>query len=148
MKKRELIDRARKAWKRLRGGELTPGRAAASVAIGLAIGVTPLWGVHWLLVLGICLPLKLDAGLGYLASNISLPFIAPFITFAEIEAGARVLHGAWLVITVDEAKKLDVKSMVGELAIGTPVVAAACAAIGGSLAYGISSVARRKRATS
>ena len=92
-------------------------------------------------------PLKLDAGLAFLASNISLPFIAPFITFAEIEAGARVLHGAWLVITPDDARKIDVKQMLGELAVGTPFVAAGCAAVGGALAYGISSLARRRRAT-
>ena len=92
--KAETRQRLRDAWRRLRGGELTPGRAAASVAIGIAVGVTPLWGVHWALVLAICLPLRLDAGVAYLASNVSLPFFAPFITFAEIAVDARVLRDA------------------------------------------------------
>jgi len=62
------------------------------VAVGLIIGMTPVFGLHWLIVIGVCVPLRLDAGVAYLAANISLPFIAPFITFAELETGAFVLH--------------------------------------------------------
>jgi uncharacterized protein (DUF2062 family) len=140
--KKEIV---RAAWRRLRGGELTPGRAAASVAVGLAIGVTPLWGVHWALVLAVCLPLRLDAGVAYLASNISLPFIAPFITFAEIEVGARVLRGAWMELTKEEAAQIDPRSMVAELALGTLVVALAASGTGAAIAYAVTRTLRRKR---
>ncbi len=125
------------AWRRLRGGELTPARAAASVAIGLAIGVTPLWGAHWAIILAICLPLRLDAGIALLASQISLPFIAPFITLAEIEVGARVLRGSWLSLRRDDLKTLDLSTVASELAIGTVLVALGAAAIGAALAYGL-----------
>jgi uncharacterized protein (DUF2062 family) len=130
--KREI---ARRAWRRLRGGELTPARAAASVAVGLAIGVTPIWGLHWAIVLGVCLPLRLDAGVAYLASNVSLPFIAPFITVAEIEVGARVLRGAWLHMTTDELRQTRLRDFLGEVALGTVVVAIGAAAGGGALTY-------------
>src|SRR5262249_30737884 len=83
------------------------GRAAASFAVGLAIGVTPLWGVHWLLVAAVCVPLRLDAGVAFLASNVSLPFVAPFITFAEIELGARVLRGTWLAMTPPDVERIS-----------------------------------------
>lgn len=146
MTRAELRELGRKAWRRLRGGELTPARAAASVAVGLAIGVLPLWGVHWLLVLGICLPLRLDAGVAYLAANISLPFFAPFITFAEIEVGARVLHGAWLSLTPEDAKAMNLRTVVGEIAVGTLFVAIGASAVGGAIAWGIATVGRRKRA--
>ncbi|MGH7328291.1 MAG: hypothetical protein ACREJX_08065, partial [Polyangiaceae bacterium] len=59
-KKATLGDAFRAAWRRLRGGELTPARAAFSIGVGLAIGVTPLYGFHLPLVLAICLPLGLD----------------------------------------------------------------------------------------
>jgi uncharacterized protein (DUF2062 family) len=140
----ELRERAGRAWHRLRGGELTPARAAASVAVGLAVGVLPLWGVHWLLVLGICLPLRLDAGVAYLASNISLPFIAPFITFAEIEVGARVLHGAWLTLRPEDAKKLDLHSILGEVAVGTVLVAIGTSATGAALAWTFATLRMRR----
>ena len=145
MKKTELRELAKKAWKRLRGGDLTPGRAAASVAIGLSIGVTPLWGVHWLIVVGVCLPLGLDAGLAFLASNISLPFVAPFITFAELEVGARLLHGAWLPLTPEQAKKIVPKEVLGEVALGTFVVALGASALGAAIVFGVGSAAARRR---
>jgi uncharacterized protein (DUF2062 family) len=134
----------RDAWRRLRGGELTPARAAASVAIGLAIGVTPLWGVQWAIILAVCLPLRLDAGIALLASQVSLPFIAPFITFAEIEIGARILRGSWVALTRDEVKTLDLATVASELALGTLLVAAASAALGASLAYAVVAVVRRR----
>ncbi|HEY8072682.1 MAG TPA: DUF2062 domain-containing protein [Labilithrix sp.] len=142
-RRRALRASAKTAWKRLRGGELTPARAAASVAIGLAIGVTPLWGAHWLLVIAICVPLKLDAGVAFLASNISLPFIAPFITFAEIEVGARVLGGTWLALRVDDVKAMHLSDVLAELALGTVLVAIGSAAAGGAAAWAL--VARRRR---
>ncbi len=143
MTRKELREHAKTAWKRLRGGELTPARAAASVALGLAIGVTPLWGVHWLLVLAVCVPLRLDAGVAFLASNVSLPFLAPFITFAEIEVGARALHGAWAALTVDDVKTMRLSEVLAELALGTGIVAAGSAAVGGGAAFGL--VAWRRR---
>jgi uncharacterized protein (DUF2062 family) len=134
-RRRALRAHAKTAWRRLRGGEVTPARAAASVAIGLAIGVTPLWGVHWLIVLAICLPLRLDAGVAFLASNISLPFIAPFITFAELEVGARIVRGAWLAMKPEDVRGLTLGRFVTELVVGTVLVAIGSSAIGGSLTY-------------
>jgi len=129
-------DTFRGAWKRLRGGALTPARAAASVAIGLAIGVTPLWGVHFFLVLGICMPLRLDVPVAYLAANISLPFIAPFLSFAEIEIGARILSGAFLPLTSREAMVAHgAGRFLKEIAVGTLLFSPLMAALGGAITY-------------
>ena len=144
--KKEHRERIRDAWRRLRGGELTPARAAFAVGIGIAIGVLPLWGVHWALVLAICLPLRQDAGVAYLASNISLPFIAPFITFAEIMVGARIVHGSFPTITPDDVKNVQMITLLRELAIGSLVVAVAGGIAFGSLAYAVTALVRRRRA--
>ena len=135
--------RLKEAWRRLRGGDLTPWRAAASVAVGLAIGVTPLWGAHWAIVLAVCVPLRLDAPIAFLASNISLPFIAPFLTVAEIEIGAWVRTGHAIAIDRDEIRAHGVGAFVAELAIGTALLAPAIAALGGAIAYAL--VAWRRR---
>lgn len=142
--KAERKQRIKDAWRRLRGGELTPARAALSVAVGIAIGVTPLWGLHWLLVLGICLPLRLDAGVAYLASNVSLPFIAPFITSTEIAVGAKVLTGTWPQITPKTLKTIELRTVIAELLIGTGVVALTGAFLLGGATYGITALVRRR----
>lgn len=112
-------------------------RAGASVAVGLAVGVLPIWGVHWLVVLAVCLPLRLDAGVAYLAANISIPPIAPFITFAELEIGARVLRGAWLDLRPSELRSKNVAAFAEEMACGTALLAIGAAALGGSIAYAL-----------
>ena len=144
---RERKELARQAWRRLRGGELTPQRAALSVAAGLAIGMTPAFGLHWLLVFAICLPLRLDTGVAYLAANISMPFIAPFITFSEIEVGAFVVHGAFLPFKPADMKTVALGTLVLELLVGTAILAPLVAALGGAIAFAFVAWRRRRRAT-
>ena len=134
--------KVRLAWKRLRGGELTPARAAASVAVGLAIGVTPLWGFHLPLVLAVCLPLRLDAPVAYLAANISIPIIAPFLTMAEVEIGAFLLTGQALPMDLALVRARGAGLLVKEVAVGTLVFSPAMALVGGTLAFFIVRLAR------
>ena len=143
---RERKELARQAWRRLRGGELTPCRAALSVGLGLVIGMTPAFGLHWLIVIAVCVPLRLDTGVAYLAANISMPFIAPFITFAEVEAGALLLHGRFMAMSPSDLKAAGIGTLVAERVVGTAVLAPATGAVGGSVAYAFVAW-RRRRAT-
>ena len=143
----ELKELARQAWRRLRGGELTPWRAALSVGIGLVIGMTPAFGLHWLIVIAVCVPLRLDTGVAYLAANISMPFIAPFITFAEIEMGALILRGSFMPIGPSDLKTIGLGTLVAELVVGTAVVAPVGGAIGGAIAYALVAWRKRRRAS-
>lgn len=117
------------------------------MAVGLAVGVTPLWGAHWAIVLAVCVPLRLDAGVALLASNVSLPFVAPFITLAEIELGARLVRGAWLSLSREDLRSLPLSTVATEVALGTLAVAASSAAIGAALTYAIVARVRRARRT-
>ena len=131
---------ARDVWGRLRGGELTPTRAAASVAVGLFVGVTPLYGLHLFIVLGVCLPLRLDARVAYLAANISLPFIAPLLSLAEIQMGAWVRTGHALALDVPTLRARGVSAFAADLGIGAAMFAPASAAMGGALTYVIAAL--------
>lgn len=135
----------REAWTRLRGGEVTPLRAAASVALGLAIGSTPLWGFHWAIVLAVCVPLKLDVPVAYLAANVSLPFIAPFLTVAEIETGAWIRTGQTIGLSREALAARGVGAFAAEVAIGTAVLAIALASIGFGLTYVLVAWRSRRR---
>ncbi len=143
---RDRRELARQAWRRLRGGELTPRRAALSVAIGLIVGMTPAFGLHWLIVIAACVPLRLDAGVAYLAANISLPFIAPFITFAELETGALVLHGHLMSIAPSQVKTMALRTLAAELVVGTAIVAPAGGALGGAITYALVAWRQGRRA--
>lgn len=142
-----LRDQARQAWRRLRGGELSPGRAAASVAVGLLIGCTPLFGLHLVLVLLVCVPLGLDAVVAYLAANISNPFVAPFLITLEIEVGSLVLSGHHAPFGIAQARSVGVGGFVAQAALGSIIVGGAFAAVGAAVAWQVASwrVARRHR---
>ena len=127
---------AKTAWTRLRGGELTPMRAAASVAVGLAIGVTPLYGLHLWIVIAVCVPLRLDAALAYLAANISLPFVIPFILLTEVELGSIARTGHALGLTAIEAQR-RASELAKELLVGTLILSPALAVVGGALTFGL-----------
>jgi len=126
-------------WQRLRG---TPGssvRAALAVAIGLFIGCQPLYGLHFVLVMAVCLPLKLDAVLAYLAANISNPIVAPFLIFAEVEVGAYLTTGRFAAFDVAQARANGALGFAGQLLVGGLVVGAALALLGFGLAWLVTS---------
>ncbi len=122
-------------WQRLRG---TPGsalRAAVAVAIGLFIGCQPLFGLHLVLVLAVCVPLKLDAVLAYLAANISNPLFAPLLMFSEVEAGAYLVNGHFAAFDIARARAVGAAGFAGYLFVGGLAVGTSLAVLGFALAW-------------
>ncbi|MEI6434587.1 MAG: DUF2062 domain-containing protein [Bacteroidota bacterium] len=66
-------------------------RLASSVALGLFIGVAPLWGWQIVTTIGLAHLLKLNKFVAVTASNISLPPILPLILFLSYLAGGWIL---------------------------------------------------------
>ncbi len=132
-----IREQLRRAWIRIRGGQLTPARAAFSVALGAFIGVQPTPGLHIFLVLALCLPLRLDAAVAYLAANISIPPIAPFLWFGAIQLGARTLHGHFVPLTLESARALarHPGTSLAELAVGSIMLGAIVAVTMALIAY-------------
>ena len=122
-------------WQRLRGTPGSPWRAALAVAFGLFIGCQPLYGLHFVLVLAVCVPLRLDAVLSYLAANISNPLVAPFLIFAEVETGAYLLTGHFVAFDVERARATGAAGFAGQLLIGSLVVGALLALLGFAVAW-------------
>jgi len=120
-------------------------RAALSVAVGLAVGTTPLYGFHLWIVLALCVPLRLDAALAYLAANISLPPVVPFLLLAEVEIGSLVRTGHTVAVTALEARARAFGELAKELAVGTAIFSPSAGAFGGAIAWAIATRARAKR---
>jgi len=117
-------------WSRLRGGSLEPGRAAVSVAIGIFVGCLPIYGVQLLVVLAVCVPLRLDAALAYLAAHVSNPLTLPFVLAAEMETGSLLLTGHHAAFDLEAAKKLGVTALGTQIVVGALTFGSALALIG------------------
>ncbi len=69
------------------GSNDSPRKKAFSIALGLFIGLSPFWGLHTLLVLGLAFLFKLNKPIAFAFSNISLPPFIPFILYFSIQIG-------------------------------------------------------------
>ncbi len=109
------------------------------------VGVTPLWGLHLWIILAIGLPLKLDVPIAYLAANISIPPILPFITIAEVEIGSFVRTGAFVGMRRADLAARGIGSFLRDVWIGTAIFGPALAALGGAITWGLVALRRRAR---
>lgn len=130
-------------WCDIRGGDLSPARIAASVALGAFIGCLPIFGLHLPVVLLLCLRFRLDGALAYLAANISNPFMAPFIVAAEIQVGAICFERELPDIGGKVALGDALASFPKYLAVGAPIIGAGTGLALGVVAW-ITTLAKRR----
>jgi uncharacterized protein (DUF2062 family)/2-polyprenyl-3-methyl-5-hydroxy-6-metoxy-1,4-benzoquinol methylase len=134
----------RRALRELRGGRLSPARGAAAVALGLFVGCQPVFGCHLPIIVFLCLWLRLDALVAYVAANISNPFVAPAIITGEVELGAYLRTGARPKFehALDRATAFH---FAGDLAVGAPVFGLLLGVLGGAVTFAVLSAAHRLR---
>jgi uncharacterized protein (DUF2062 family) len=96
---REWFGRLRSACLKALGQGLTPGELAAAVAVGVALGVIPLFGASTPLGLGLGLAFGLNQPVlqaaNYLAYPLQLGLLLPFLRLGE-----RLFHAAPLPLSV------------------------------------------------
>lgn len=141
----ERLGALRSLWRLLRGGSPTPLVTALSVGVGVYIGCQPVFGLHLVLCLVVCLPLRLDVVAAYLAANISNPLVAPFLLFLEAEVGAWLLAGRAPSFDLSLVRQTRVESLAGHVIVGAQVVGAVLASVLGALAFGLALGLRRGR---
>ena len=96
---RGLPARLRRHFHDLRTEGAGASRETAAVALGVFIGCLPLYGLHLLICWGLGLLLGLNRLKMYLAANISNPLVAPWLLFAEVQAGAWLRRGSFHALT-------------------------------------------------
>ncbi|WP_437503675.1 DUF2062 domain-containing protein [Sorangium sp. So ce1099] len=139
-----LREEVRRAWRELRGSELSAGRTAVAVAIGLFIGSQPIFGCHTPLVLLLCLWFRLDAAIAWVAANISNPLFAPALLTAEVQVGAYLRTGSWLRLHEKMSWAQALSEFPEYMFLGAPVVGIALAAVGGGLIFAMVALKRRR----
>jgi uncharacterized protein (DUF2062 family)/SAM-dependent methyltransferase len=125
----------RRALRELRGGRLSPVRGAAAVALGLFVGCQPIFGCHLPVIVFLCLWLRLDALVAYVAANVSNPLMAPAIMTAEVQLGALVRTGERMRFEQALTRSGAFGHFAGHLAVGAPIFGAALALVGGAATF-------------
>lgn len=144
MKNPFSLERLQQHWRdvsgalhNLRSRELSPRRAASSVACGLFVGSTPFYGFHFPICAGLSYIFGLDLIVTYLAANISIAPVVPIMVFSQVQIGTFVLEGHWLTINLSQLNLQEALDMTKRLLVGAFLVGSVLAIIGGSLTYWI-----------
>src|SRR5690606_6121985 len=69
----------------------TPAKKAASVALGVWVGLSPFWGFQTVLVLFLAVVLRLNKLIAFAFSNVSIPPLIPFIIYACLQIGIALM---------------------------------------------------------
>jgi SAM-dependent methyltransferase len=81
------------------------------VLVGCVVGCSPLFGLHIFVCIALAWLLRLNQFVVYGAANISIPPMIPFIGFASVQLGERLLHGRWLHLTTADFQFRDAGAM-------------------------------------
>lgn len=109
---------------RIMSERTTPVRTGFAVGLGVAIGTSPFFGFHLAICLAAATILGLNRAITYIAANISVPWIAPFLIFASVQTGNFILQGSLLSVDLHAVAALDPWRFgaawgVGSLVVGT-----------------------------
>lgn len=129
----------------LLGSKDSAEKKSLSVALGILIGMSPLWGFHTVLVLFLAVSFRLNTAIAFLFSNISIPPLIPFIVFGGLKTGS-ILTGEPLGISFEEINSgREIVRHVKSYLAGSLVLAVAMAFITGFGTYVFLNIAVRKK---
>lgn len=118
---------------------------SASIALGVFIGIAPLWGFQTFLAIFLAVLFKWNKVLSFAFSNISIPPMIPFIIFASLKVGALFVDGNTPLFSENKLTFETVKNHLAQYLIGSFVLAIVTAAIFGFTSYFLLSISKNKR---
>jgi glycosyltransferase involved in cell wall biosynthesis len=121
-----------------------PWPLAAAVGLGLFFGIVPIWGFQMVAAATVAHWLRINKAITLLASNISIPPIAPFIFCAALVLGHWLVTGDVLELSPQLITKETLLEYLGQWLFGSVVLALIVSIIGMILTYGIAWLVRRK----
>lgn len=110
-------------------------KKACSIALGVFIGLTPLWGFHTILVLFLAVLLRLNKVIAWAFTNISFPPFIPFIIYGSLQLGGIFVHSETPLFLDSSLSWDDVKNNFFQYLIGSFILASLSAVLFGLSGY-------------
>ncbi|WP_411766917.1 DUF2062 domain-containing protein [Winogradskyella sp. A3E31] len=126
----------------------SPKKKALSIALGVFLGLSPLWGFHTVIVLFLAILFRLNKVIAFAFSNISLPPFIPFVLLISLQVGHWVL-GIESNYTIDDIREnFDMVQHLKSYLIGSITLSTVSALVFGIIGYIIFKVLDRKKTPS
>jgi hypothetical protein len=121
-----------------------PGRLAFAVGLGLFCGIAPIWGYQMVAAGTLAHMLRLNKATALLASNISIPPIAPFILYGGLALGHWLFTGEALSFTAHQITRARLLEYVWQWCAGSVALGLAVGLVGTVMTYAFARVLRRR----
>lgn len=127
------------------GSDDSPEKKALSIALGVFIGLSPLWGFHTVIVIFLALLLKLNKVIAFAFSNVSLPPFIPFILYFSLKLGSWFL-GENFILSINEIDpSLELMKYLKSYIVGSLVLSVSVAMTSGLVGYVFLTFFERKK---
>lgn len=127
------------------GSDDSSEKKALSIALGVFIGLSPIWGFHTITVIFLALLLKLNKVIAFAFSNVSLPPFIPIILYFSVKLGSWLL-GENLVLSINEiAPSLELMKYLKSYIVGSLVLSVIGAVTCGLMGYVFLTLFERKK---
>lgn len=129
----------------LLGSDDSAEKKAFSIALGVFIGFSPIWGFHTLSVIFLAILLKLNKVIAFAFSNVSLPPFIPFILYFSLKLGSWLL-GEHFVLSLNEIDpSLELMKFLKSYIVGSLVLSVVGAITCGLIGYIFLTLFERKK---
>jgi glycosyltransferase involved in cell wall biosynthesis len=151
IKPRDLIRKLRKKGIRrfikeeILGSNESPLKSAQAMALGVFIGLTPLWGLHTILVLSLAILFKLNKVISFAFTNVSFPPFIPFTVYASIMIGNQVLGEPTDYSFADFEQNFEFVKSLKTYVVGSFILAFVASIIVGLVSYFLLSLYNKKK---
>ena len=151
IKPRDLIRKLRKKGIRrfikeeILGSNESPLKSAQAMALGVFIGLTPLWGFHAILVLSLAVLFKLNKVISFAFTNVSFPPFIPFTVYASIMIGTQVLGEPTDYSFADFEQNFEFVKSLKTYVVGSFILAFVASIIVGLVSYFLLSLYNKKK---
>ncbi|MBS7321744.1 MAG: DUF2062 domain-containing protein, partial [Myroides sp.] len=116
-----------------------------SIALGVFIGIIPVWGFQTFLSIFLAAVLKGNKALSFLGSNISIPPMIPFIVWGSLQIGGLLIPGAMpLTIDFEHISWQALQAHLLQYLVGSLILATFTSVILGIAVYMLLSYYQRK----
>lgn len=123
----------------------SPKKKALSIALGIFLGLSPLWGFHTVIVIFLAIVLKLNKVIAFAFSNISFPPFIPLVLLFSLQTGNWVLGIASHYTLQGIRENFDLMQHLKAYLIGSVVLSSTAALVFGVSGYVFFSLIDRKR---
>jgi uncharacterized protein (DUF2062 family) len=118
---------------------------AVSIALGIFMGIVPIWGFQMLTAVSLAMLFRLNKVLVLIASNVSIPPMIPFIIFGSYKTGAVWMGSHPGHLEFDRNISLEsIRNNLTQYILGGITLAVIAGCIAGLLAFGFLKLFKKK----